>query len=733
MNIINRLATVIISNSVVGLSFLFASPVYAQEQTNVSILEEIIVTARRRDERITDVPDAITVITDKDRDLLVLEDMGDYLRQVPGTVLVNGGPNYLNDISMRGQGGGRIGFSESATGIFRNGSYIAGGGFGGRSLNRMDFFDMESLQVYRGPQGALYGRNAVGGAVNVISKQPTNEFEGWAELAYDNIEETSLQAVLNLPVLEDVFNLRLGGYYIDQNDGFITDVNTGNSLDRSSNKGFRVAAEAITSDTFSMNLIVEYREDEAAGFSSLGYRQFRTDGVLLDPSEFERDVSSDGRVEIDEFATFLNLLWQTSIGEVHADFSFKDRDGGRFDEDYDHFIGFQNRVIAGVPVELFSTQTEEFSRFGGVVYLSSAKDVSSWNWLVGAEYQTYDDDVDTNINGYGGTPALNALRQTEEFVENLSSVALFGSVQISLAEQWRLDLEGRLQQDSKDYVFARTPQSSQTPTLTSDEDETWTEFTPAVTVSFNPSEDHLVYGRMSTGYRPGGFNSGIPSDLPNAANLIAFDPEFTTSAELGWKGPLFSPMLRADLAIFYAQTDDVQAVTAASATSSGFILQNAGDNATWGYEFQMIGVFEAGPGNLRLTLGLSGNDGDWDDGSAVILAGATVDIAGNRVNRTRDLITTLNAAYILPVGGDRHLTFSGSYQAAQGGFENVISTRLLEDYNLLDARIILSSTHWQFSLFGKNLTDEIYVLQEVSMNQYFNEGRTYGISAKYSF
>ncbi|HZG32699.1 MAG TPA: Plug domain-containing protein, partial [Sphingopyxis sp.] len=108
---------------------------------------EILVTARKRAESLAEVPAAITVLGKEERELLVIDDADDILRQVPSATLVTSGPEYLNDITIRGQGGGRLGFSETATGIFRDGLFSAGGGFGGRSLSRMDLFDMERIEI----------------------------------------------------------------------------------------------------------------------------------------------------------------------------------------------------------------------------------------------------------------------------------------------------------------------------------------------------------------------------------------------------------------------------------------------------------------------------------------------------------------------------------------------------------------------------------------------------------
>jgi outer membrane receptor protein involved in Fe transport len=162
--------------------------------------DEIIVTARRREEALQDIPASITALTGEQIQNLVVDGNQDYLRQVPGASLVTSGPDYLNDFSLRGQGSGRLGFSETATGIFKNGHYNAGGGFGGRSFSRLDTFDVDRIEVLRGPQGALYGRNSVGGAVNILTNAPTDMFQARGRLYYDDVDRGIAEALVNLPI-----------------------------------------------------------------------------------------------------------------------------------------------------------------------------------------------------------------------------------------------------------------------------------------------------------------------------------------------------------------------------------------------------------------------------------------------------------------------------------------------------------------------------------------------------
>lgn len=225
-----------------ALMFPLAAPSAAQDAPTVEDAGEIVVTARRRAEQLREVPASVTAITEAERQALVLDRMDDYLRQVQSTTLVTSGPEYLNDITIRGQGSGRVGFTETATGLYRDGVYNAGGGFGGRTLSRLDLFDTNRVEVLRGPQGALFGRNAVGGVVNIIPNRPGDELEARLTGRYADPERADMEAVLNLP-LHETLAVRLGGFLTDQEDGFVFNSTTGNVIDRQEVGGARVAAE----------------------------------------------------------------------------------------------------------------------------------------------------------------------------------------------------------------------------------------------------------------------------------------------------------------------------------------------------------------------------------------------------------------------------------------------------------------------------------------------------------
>lgn len=708
----------------------------AQSETEADGSEEsvsIVVTARKRDEELIDVPASVTALGNEQIRQLVLDGVEDYIRQIPSATLVNAGPEYLNDISLRGQGGGRIGFSETATGLYRNGLYIAGGGFGGRSLSRLDLYDVERVEVLRGPQGALYGRNSIGGAINVITQRPVHDWEGEASFAYWDIDRIVADATLNIPV-DDNLAARFGGFYYDQWGGNITNTVTGNTVDQREYYGGRAQLLFEPDSSARGNFILEYYNATAPGFANLGYRATGTDGAVLDPSPFERVLSAETPTRIEQLTAAFQFEADLGEGTLHAGVRHSTRDGERLDGDFDHFIGFQGRVFGGTAVELFASQTEDFDQYGGEIYYASG-DGGPFTWLLGGEFQTFTSDVSTVIDGTAPVPGLRRLLREDTTRDELSSLAVFGAFDWEVSESVSIGVEARVQSDSKTFNFdrSRSQADSLSTPISASFSERWTEFIPTATIQFRPADNHRLYIRAARGYRPGGFNQGVPGDIPGAEALIPYDPETATSAEIGWKGEFFGGALRTDLSLYYTATDDVQAVTQASDTVTQFILQNAGDSDIYGVEFELSGRFQLGPGRLRLTAGFSANDGEFADGTSVILGGVATDVAGNRVNRTRDYVINASVNYSVPLSDSVELFSSTSMQTEGGGYENISNTRELDNFFLVDVRAGFRSDNWQLSVFGRNIFDEMYTLQTVSSNVYFNEPRVWGIQGRFNF
>lgn len=790
----------------------------AAQNSGASQMDEIVVTARRREELLRDVPAAITAITQEQAATLALDRTEDYLRQIPSATLVTSGPEYLNDITIRGQGGGRLAFSETATGLFRDGMYAAGGGFGGRTLNRMDLFDAARVEVMRGPQGALFGRNSVGGAINIITNEPGAALGGRLTARYADPDRRDLEAVLNAP-LGDKVSVRLGGYVTEQEDGLIHDAATGAAIDKQSASGVRLTAKAQPTGDLALGLVWEYSKSEAPSFTSLGQRTTRIDGTVLDPGPFLRaDMNRNGVAKVEENLAMLKADWTLPFADLAVRIARTDREGGRSNEDGDHFYGNSGIDVAPGATVLFQDtagfQVEDYDQTAAQAYLRSNSG-GRLSWLVGVEAIKSTSDVVTEarfcpdytgaatpltpgcIVGLAGTftpptaPAsiTGALARStgrlganhDAFSEELTSYSLFGSVEHHLTESVTIGAELRVQSDEKSFDFERysedplvyfgtgaVPAGLMAP-ITVDPDgagplpampvqfcpphlaaaqcaagletarvkagRTWTVWTPAATLRWAFAPGQNAFLRAATGYRPGGFNTNL---APNTARVslaegLLYDPEHAYSYEVGWKGDLFGGFLRGEAAAFYVWTNEVQVASAPSATSRGFVLQNSGDAHVYGLEIELRRVQPIGRGKLTVSLGYSTQDGAFEAGARSLsdLNGdgtpELVDLEGKQPPRLRDYQATLNMLYSRPLAAGLNGFASVSGQFAHGGFQNPPNTIGYPGYSLFDARVGLRAETWQLSVFGRNLGDETYVLNNVSNNNYWSQPRVVGV------
>jgi len=788
-------------------------------------VERVTVTARKRSEQARDVPGAVSVITGDEQDNLAVDGMQDYARQVPGATLVNSGPEYLNDFSIRGSGSGRLGFSETATGIYKDGNYSAGGGFGGRSLNRMDLFDIERLEVLRGPQGALYGRNSVGGAVNVIARKPADEFGFFSEIGYQDTDRWKGEGVINLPLIKETLLLRAGGFHDDQNEGHHENLTTGNFVDQNAFTGARATTDWKPGADTLLRLVYEYYDSTTPAFTNIGFRSAagaNTGGFAIDPDPYTRNfMNREGYAKVSENSVFFTAEHSMGLADLSLKLNHRVREAERSNEDLDHFAGIPNYLVNGQTVDLISRQAEDFARTGMEALLTSNDD-GNWRWLIGVESQFYEDDVVTDpgicpayatagapVFTPGCTPGgaitanpdagpagqaltaaqaaavLNAARQNlshDDFIEELTSTSLFGSLEYDVSDTLTTSVEARVQRDEKELHFRRysvdpiayfgpgavpagrsaeilvsgnpaqfcPPSISGTADCVADggisrdalviaDSQAWTQFTPAATLRWHMNQTDTAYARFATGFRPGGFNATAPTGLPPAdiQALLGYDPEYIYSYELGWKGRLFDA-ITIDAAVFYNLTNEAQQVSAPSATARGFILQNAGDTETYGAEIEARTRFDVGSGNLLLTAVYSTVDGTFLENASILLdtngdgVPDVLSLEGLQVPRLREYQIALNATYVMPLGGSLTGLAALGYQSADGGFETPNNTRDYEGYNLFDARLALLTDHWRFSLFGKNLTDELYRVQTVSLNDYHNEPRVLGVEISYN-
>lgn len=696
---------------------------YAQERDED---DEIIVTARKRAETLLEVPSSATVITAENAQNQILDDIEDFVRQIPGAVGAITGAEENGDILFRGQGAGRTGDAvEAATGVYRNGIYIAGGSFGGRTFNRLDLFDFERVEALRGPQSALYGRNAVGGAVNIVNRRPSDEFSIQVNGGYRfESDETRVDGVVNLPV-SDQLALRVGGFRYHQ-DGYISLVDSDVNVDERRFHGLRVAARL---DDFwgdaTFDLTGEYYHANLPSQASTGFSV-----SAGDPDFFTRDnLDSLGRTNVEEYRGVAEFEKTLGFATLTVAGVYTTREGARENEDLDHFSPLQPSSFMAE-----GNVMGDFEKYGGEARLASNMPDSRWSWLIGADIQSSEETTGRRqIRRSSGV-----IPRDEMFTEDLFSVSVFGSLDYDVTDKLNIGVEGRMQWDEKDLdgltnVRLAAGGGVFVPAGTTFEaTDEFSGFTPSVNVIYQATPSQSIFARFATGYRPGGFNQ---SAIVRANSPEQYEREYAYSGEAGWKGRLFDNAIQIELAGFYTYTDDVQVVSRVDSGIGVFILQNAGDQDTYGFEADIRGRKTIGAGVLRGSIGFATAQGDFRSGAEIVNGpgGALLDISGNRISRTRDYTANYNIAYSHPIGGDLRLTVSTGAQFEGGGFENAPNTQVLDAFAIFDARATLAAENWRMSVFAKNFTDDIYIRENVSGNLFLSAPRTIGVDLGLSF
>ncbi|MBT8471453.1 MAG: TonB-dependent receptor, partial [Marinicaulis sp.] len=494
-----------------------SAPSFAQEEANdgasnnSSSRDTIVVTAQRRQESIQDVPIALTALGADDLTKRTVVDLEDLRGAVPG-LSISGftGANASNVISIRGITGQVLAIgSGQAVAVYLDGVYLPrpDSGFFG-------FDDLERIEVLRGPQGTLYGRNATAGAINIITRDPGSELAAGAEVSYGNFNTVRFQGSLSGPI-GGGFSAGISGSY-NHHDGYIRNTETGNELNDRETRTVRGKLRYQSpDDRFSAILAGDYTQDDA--------RPVFKNGVLLpsgvfagigDPEEFSSDPASEALTMRDttqwgvgltlnyEISDSLDLVSITSLREIEID-TFYDADGSQLPV-----------VAVGIDNSSKSFNQEVRGVFTG----------ESLRATVGANY--FSEVADFGIGVF--PPTVTPFFDNPFDDSDLSAWALFTQLEYDLTN--RLTIVGGLRYNNESRDFSIDYTNFAGPLFTGNvKDDA---IIPSAGLNFKANSDVLLYAKASQGYQAPGFNF-----LPGAAATAAdtFTAEKLWAYEIGAK------------------------------------------------------------------------------------------------------------------------------------------------------------------------------------------------------
>lgn len=807
-----------------------APPTFAQQP----LLEEVIVTAEKRATTIQDTPIAVTAFSGEELDRALINKPLDMQFNVPNMLMSRG--NFTTaEVSIRGIGNLAVGVAaDSGTGNHFNGVYLNSG-----RIFESEFYDAQRVEVLRGPQGTLYGRNTTAGVLNLITRKPDEEVGGFVNIEAGNFSHTKIKGALNLPISEQVAQ-RFSSFSL-RRDGFVTNDLNGQRIDDRDMYSWRSSTRWSNANT-EANLVVNYFEetsnrlrvsnqlcqrdpDGIIGCLPNGLNTERTNsaatvtgflvnsvvapitGLTFPIDDFiNSPVFEDKRrqaldftpkYDVDDLMVSLELNHEfgrynlTSLTGYHR----SDLDAR---SDYDYTIASEpwpvqvmvNRGPDG-PVLVDrayssdrSTNTPE--QVSQEFRLSSNLD-GDVNFMLGGFYLDYETELHYYVysaalelfGAVAGIPQEQRLFDNDARSYTLETWAAFGEVYWQLRDDLVLTIGLRYTEEEKTSLqrtvylgFLADPNAPNGGyDFFSGE---WSEPTGKINLTWDASDEAMLYATISRSYKSGGFNP-VDSESPlltEDPSLAEFDPEYINAIEIGAKTRLLTESLQANVTYFYYDYEGLQISKITNQTS----LNENFDAKVQGFEGEFIW---APSSHWRFTANVAWLDTELASGSSSLdpadinllgttdnvvstpnanvytgpgcpagvfpCAGLDSDISGNELPNAPGFSVNVGVAYSWSMRDGMRLTAAGNYYWQDDFYTRVFNTvnDRVDSWDVINATLTLhsSSQKWFGELWGRNLNDEDHVTGQylgdqnvgLATNQFLLEPRTYGLTLGYNF
>ncbi len=674
------------------------SPSHAQES---AIMENILVTATRREESLQDIPAAISAVSGDQFEFQQINDLRDLGFVVPNVQIT--GSLDQTFINIRGSFTGSADGPaiDQAVAVYVDDIYTIG-----PSDMPVNFFDVERVEVLRGPQGTLFGRNATGGVLAIHTPDPSFETELGFLARAGNFDLTEYSGFISGPIIDD----RLAGRVsmnLEQRDGFYENTNTGNTNGDQDNFEARGSLLFLPNDQVDIEVGLSYADSDNGGPSVASL----TSGLPVNYPDFRSDpdytnAALDTISERETFGGFVNLNWELGDHTLTSITGYRDLELE------------QNQVSFMDPLPIFAISIEETGElFTQELRLaSSAEDRLSW--ITGVYFINTDRDRREGV----ASPVLGPGFQ-QQTVE-LTGWSVFGEALYRFNDQWSLTLGGRYSYEDKDgetskagLIFTGGPEVS------GSFGDTYDAFTPKVTLTYAPTEDALFYGTISRGFKGGGFDFG--GDTPESL-IVGFEPEFVTNYELGTRSMWLDQRLTLNAALFRQDFTDQQVRVPPEPPQINFVPSNVGESFSQGLELELSYATDVWNLGLAYTLQeFEITEGPFD---------------GNEMPLTPESSLTLfaGAYWNLPNNlGHVRVQANVAFRSEIWSDINNSDTPLFRDATEIDGLVnasaewTLPNDQWAVSIWGRNITDERAVTSGFNWTEFTSLGGYDGIGEAY--
>jgi len=707
-----------------------AQPVASEE------MEEVLVTARMRSESRQDVPITVNVFTAENIEAAGIQKPADFIARVPNMTLVetqNAGNAF---VVLRGISQARN--SEPSVAVLVDGVLETN-----PAEFNQELFDIEQIEVLKGPQGAVYGRNAIGGAIIIRTKDPGDEFEGRVKLGAGNGSSINAQGEVSGPI-GDTFGYRASVNYYDT-DGYLPSTFLGGKADPVQSLAGRLRLTFKPSDTFSGDVRLSYenldtrgfyfvipRDDEANPFST-----FTTPPNANDVSS-PIQVDQTGVDNRDLFTGAVKLDFKLGGGTLSSISSYNSTEEIITGDAYDFRPAATSIFNVLLGFDLNQSQFLDLSSWSQEVRFTSS-DEGRLRWILGGYFVHTDRFISTGNMVDDGTgvypvyhqPRLTGNNPSATFLadsQDNDAWAVFGDATFEISDQFELDVALRYDEDRRENTTETPTAFLPDPSASTGEvrTETFSETQPKVTLRYKPSDDITLYGGWSRGFRSGGFNQTGVGAVADASGIAGvndiFQAEVADTWEVGIKGSFLDRRLNTGLALFDTKSTNGYFFVFLAANST----QNLGnlDAKYKGAEFDI---------SWRATdhLELFGSAGYTD---SEITDMEDPSVIGNQAPLVSRVTYNLGAQLDQPLNDSLNLALRVDWRHVGETWWEPYNTTSRDPIDLVDLRLGLEGKKWAVTAWSKNLTDENY-------NAEFSPGgflfralpQRYGVEFSYSF
>jgi len=628
-----------------------------------------------------------------------------------------------------------------------------------------DMLDVERVEVLRGPQGTLYGRNAIGGNINIITKRPTEEFEGSVGIEVGNYEKRLVQAVVSGP-LSDRLRSRLA-ISDDKRDGYVENVgNPGDDRETSDYTSIRGALEYDLTDDIQIYFNAYYFDDVGNPaqrllrdyptgptlFGGPNYFLLNNAGInptLSDPFKISQNTPSEQTNE--SKGGSLDITWDLGNVEFRSLSAYDDSDFNTFvDRDGSSVVNRELRFF-----QKFEVVTQEFQ------LLSNGE--SDLNWVLGMFYYNEDSvrvfnnlrdqsTFDANSDGVVDQNDPRRLIFLDAEVKS-TSLGIYGQIDYELTDQFELVAGLRYSEDKKEvadsglFIGVEGQPLPAAPLFgATDREKEWEEVTGKLGLNYHISDDAMLYASFSRGYKTGGYFILVDG---------AYDPERVDAFEMGLKSRWLDNRVQMNIAAYHYDYSDKQDL-------QGFVNPNIGDLV-----FEIRNAAAATNSGLELEVKAQLTDAFFIDGSLGYMNaefddfvtvdnvspidGGSKQLAGNKLSFSPEWSAYVGLQYDWELGNLGTFSARGDYSWTDEQFSNAFNRTtansglegdgdFIPSYYQINARLYWISTdaNWRADLYAKNLTDEANLSSSTVLTGAETVGtylapRTYGLRLAYSF